>query len=59
MGLDGTAVMGIEMDGMGVECEGGVAEEEGRGRCQGVGECRFVWACIFDFPAFGLKRLFS
>lgn len=46
MGLYGTAVMGIEMDGMGVECQGGVAEEESRGRCQGMGECRFVLGCI-------------
>lgn len=41
-----TAIIGIEMDGMGVECQSGVAEKEGRGGCQGVGECRFVLGCI-------------
>lgn len=53
MGLYGTAVMGIEVDSVGIECQGGVAKEEGRGRCQCVGECRFLLCWIESVREFG------
>lgn len=46
MGLYGTAVIGIEMYRMGIKCESGVSEEEGRSRCQCVGECSFILCCL-------------
>jgi hypothetical protein len=43
--FDVASVFWVEMNGVGIECEGGVAEEESPSGCEGVRELRLARCC--------------